>query len=163
VSNLDAIQRMPGDDLERGRSCNYKQLIAAVHRAKAMNLNRQLPPHIVKRLSPVGIATFSFIMLHDHIDQQPVEHPHVRAHAFLPLKGVKIKSADDAYEHIMDIPLASWRRWSFKRPDGTLSEKGGLAHSRSIQAEITMGDLGKLMNGEGVTIENAVMREPDQS
>lgn len=103
----DSIQRFPeGAPLEDGRYCSYKQLMGAVQRARAVNYNRRLPEKIVRRLDPQGVSTFSFVMLHEHIDLEPVEHPHVRAHSHIKLRGQK-----DAYEQIIDIPLVCWRNW----------------------------------------------------
>jgi hypothetical protein len=106
----DAIQRFPDDNLEAGRWASYKQLLGAVQRAKAVNYNRQLPPKLVRRLDPQGISTFTFVMLHDHIDTEPVEHPHVRAYAYIKLHGRK-----DPHEQHLDIPLVSWRAWKTER------------------------------------------------
>jgi hypothetical protein len=103
----DQIQRFPeGDPVEAGRWCTYKQLMGAVQRAKAVNYNRRLPEKVVRRLDPQGISTFSFVMLHEHIDLEPVEHPHVRVHSHIKLRGQR-----DAYEQILDIPLVCWRNW----------------------------------------------------
>jgi len=104
---LNVIQRLPeGPPLEAGRSCTYKQLMAAVTRAKAMGLNHQLPPQIVRRLDPQGINTFSFLFVHEHADLQPAPR-HIRAYAFLKLRGRK-----QAHEQpLLDIPAECWQRW----------------------------------------------------
>lgn len=99
-------QRMPTRPLEAGRACDWRELLAAIHHAKQAGFNRQLPDRIVRRLDPQGVSTFSFFMLHEHIDGEPVEHPHVRATAHIKLKGNKA-----AHELPLDIPMASWRRW----------------------------------------------------
>jgi hypothetical protein len=103
----DAIQRFPeGRPLEAGRHATYKQLMGAIQRAKAVNYNRQLPAKLVRRLDPQGISTFTFVMVHEHIDQVPVEHPHVRAYGHIKLRG-----SMTAHEQIIDIPLVCWRNW----------------------------------------------------
>jgi hypothetical protein len=103
----NVIQRFPeGRPLEAGRWCTYKQLRAAVAAAKLANFNRQLPANVARRLDQQGINTFTFIMVHEHIDQVPVKHPHVRAYAHVKLRGRK-----EAYEQIIDIPLSSWDHW----------------------------------------------------
>lgn len=105
MTEPDLIQKLPGD-VEQGRWCSYKQLMAAIQRARAAGYNRQLPAHIVKRLDPQGINTFQFVMIHEHIDQVHVEHPHVRAYAYVKLRGRK-----PAFELHLDIPLVCWRAW----------------------------------------------------
>ena len=106
----DLIQKFP-DELMFGRSCTYKQLMGAIQRARAAGYNRQLPAHLVKRLDPQGINTFKFLLLHDRIDEQPVEHPHVRAWAFVKLRGRKA-----AFELHLDIPMVCWRMWESHEP-----------------------------------------------
>ena len=107
---LNAIQRLPeGRDLSAGRWCTYKQLLSAVSRAKAMGLNHQLPPGVVRRLDPQGINTFTFLLVHEHADLEAAPK-HVRAHAFIKLRGRK-----KAYEQpLLDIPAECWRHWRTK-------------------------------------------------
>jgi hypothetical protein len=103
----DQIQRFPeGRALEASRYCTYKQLMGAVQRAKAANYNRQLPAKVVRRLDPQGTNTFTFVMVHEHIDGVEVDHPHVRAYAY-----IKVRGSRDAYEQHLDIPLVCWRNW----------------------------------------------------
>jgi hypothetical protein len=109
------IQRFPeGRPLEASRWCTYKELMIAVQAAKRIGYNRQLPAHVVRRLDSQGIATFKFVMLHEQIDGEDVEHPHVRAYAFIKVRGKTpkgVRPQDVAHQQHLDIPLASWRRW----------------------------------------------------
>ena len=103
----DQVQRFPeGTPLEAARYCSYKQFLGAVQRAKAVGYNQQLPANLVRRLDPNGVNTFGFVLLHEHIDQVRVDHPHVRAHAYIKLRGQQ-----DAHEQMIDIPLVCWRNW----------------------------------------------------
>jgi hypothetical protein len=107
---INVIQRVPeGRDLSAMRWCTYTQLRLAVIRAKAMNLNHQLPPQIVRRLDPQGINTFTFLLVHEHADLEPAPR-HVRVHALIKLRGRKA-----AYEQeLLDIPAECWRHWRTK-------------------------------------------------
>lgn len=118
--NDDLIQKLP-DEMLFERSCNYKQLMGAIQRAKAMGLNRQLPAHIVKRLDPQGTHTFGAPLpvhdqngdlgiVHDLADGKPAP-PHIRSHAFIKLRGRK-----EAFEQALDIPVACWRMWTAHAP-----------------------------------------------
>jgi len=111
TDHADIVQRYPeGRPLEAGRWCTYKQLRAAVAVAKRANFNRQLPDHIVRRLDPQGISTFHYFMTHEHIDGNHVRHPHVRAIAYIKLRGQKQAYGWDG-DLLLDIPLSSWDRW----------------------------------------------------
>lgn len=121
---LDTVQRFPeGPPLDHGRWCNYRQLMALIRHAKALDLNRQLPAHIVRRLDPQGTNTFSSpVTVQDHTGELGLIHdlaqgkpapPHVRTHAFIKLRG-----QSQAYEQYLDVPYPIWQHWHLGRRDG---------------------------------------------